>query len=63
MFIGHFGRAPAESKSGGGDFGPAAPSAEALAASGILVWVGVAWAQWIERHPVRGERGSAHGAP
>jgi hypothetical protein len=36
----------------GAVFGPPPPSVEALAISGILGWLFVAWAYWIDRHRV-----------
>ena len=48
MFIGHF--AFAAKRAAPAAFGPLPPSAEAVAYSGPLGWLIVAWGCWIERH-------------
>lgn len=44
-------------------FGPAPPSVRVLALSGILAWIFVVWAYWVDRHRVSVYARSAHGAP
>ncbi len=47
-------------------FGPPPPSVQAVAWSGVIGWLFVAWAYWIERHRESGVgvagRGAWHGA-
>lgn len=47
----------------GAVFGPPPPSVRVLAMSGLLGWLFVAWAYWIDRHRVLVKTGSDHGAP
>jgi hypothetical protein len=44
-------------------FGPPPPSVRVLALSGLLGWLFVAWAYWIDRHRLLRSAEGAHGAP